>query len=285
MMGQEGGIGVLQGYEPFGSLLPGRNYSSSSYRFGFGGQEKDDEVYGAVGTSYTAEFWQYDSRIGRRWNLDPVFKAHESGYATFANNPIMFVDDNGNDTLVVHRSAKLESMKSGNADIYLVTFSVIQNGVEKAMDGVMYMYGDKEANKRGDNGLRAKNTYKLSWDQLSNHNGDAGWENTIRVTDFGVFIHPGVGTQDFEGCYGLCEQKPNEFSLGDTKYHSIDWQGSQDALQKVRDMYNEANGGESGGKLTGDKFILKSRSEAPIEKMDVRRTELPITSEPKEPVK
>lgn len=33
-----------QGYEPFGSLLPGRNYSSDSYRFGFNGKEKDDEV-------------------------------------------------------------------------------------------------------------------------------------------------------------------------------------------------------------------------------------------------
>ena len=33
-----------QGYEAFGSLLPGRNYSSGSYRFGFQGQDKDDEV-------------------------------------------------------------------------------------------------------------------------------------------------------------------------------------------------------------------------------------------------
>lgn len=59
--------------------------------------EKDDEVSGKV-NSYTAEFWQYDSRLGRRWNIDPVVKYHESPYATFANNPIWFIDPSGADT-------------------------------------------------------------------------------------------------------------------------------------------------------------------------------------------
>jgi hypothetical protein len=84
-----------QGYEPGGSLLPGRNYSSSTYNYGFNGQLKDDEVYGSTGTSYTAEFWQYDPRTGRRWNIDPVVKSWESGYATFRGNPIWFQDPNG----------------------------------------------------------------------------------------------------------------------------------------------------------------------------------------------
>ena len=34
-------VTLAQGYEPFGSLLPGRNYSSDAYRFGFQGQEKE----------------------------------------------------------------------------------------------------------------------------------------------------------------------------------------------------------------------------------------------------
>ena len=80
------------GYEPFGSLLPGRNYSSDSYRFGFNGQEKDDEVFGSTGTSMSAEFWQYDTRTGRRWNLDPVDKPWQSRYSTFSGNPIARVD-------------------------------------------------------------------------------------------------------------------------------------------------------------------------------------------------
>ena len=64
------------------------------YRFGFNGQMKDDEVSGA-GNSYTAEFWQYDGRLGRRWNIDPVVKDWQSPYATFDNNPIYFSDPSG----------------------------------------------------------------------------------------------------------------------------------------------------------------------------------------------
>ena len=57
-------------YYPFGVAQVGRNWSSSGYRFGYQGQEKTDEVSGQ-GNHYTAEFWEYDSRSGRRWNLDP----------------------------------------------------------------------------------------------------------------------------------------------------------------------------------------------------------------------
>lgn len=64
------------------------------YRFGFNGQEKDNEVSG-LGNSNTAEFWQYDSRLGRRWNVDPVDQIQLSNYSCFANNPIYFVDPDG----------------------------------------------------------------------------------------------------------------------------------------------------------------------------------------------
>ena len=54
--------------------LVGRKFSgSSSYRYGFNGQEKSTEIVPNE-SSYTAEFWQYDSRIGRRWNVDPIRK-------------------------------------------------------------------------------------------------------------------------------------------------------------------------------------------------------------------
>jgi hypothetical protein len=56
--------------------------------------EKDDEIYGN-GNLYTAEFWEYDARLGRRWNIDPVINPSESGYATFRNNPIVLTDPDG----------------------------------------------------------------------------------------------------------------------------------------------------------------------------------------------
>ncbi len=90
----EADVQSVQDYYAFGMQMPGRK-SSGGYRYGFNTQERSTEINE---NSYTAEFWQYDSRIGRRWNIDPVVKPNESPYATFANSPIWLTDHNGKDT-------------------------------------------------------------------------------------------------------------------------------------------------------------------------------------------
>lgn len=105
--------------------------SSPGYKFGFQGQEKDDEVFGATGTSMTAEFWQYDTRTGRRWNLDPVPQVSISDYAVFSLNPITNVDPLGNSaTKYEDKNGKvLGNTNDGNnstvtiADDHLAEFS------------------------------------------------------------------------------------------------------------------------------------------------------------------
>ncbi len=84
-------------YYPFGVQMPGRTWQQDEYRFGFNGQEKDDEIYGE-GNSTTAEFWQYDARLGRRWNVDPEALRYsmKSPYSGYSNNPIIFIDPAGN---------------------------------------------------------------------------------------------------------------------------------------------------------------------------------------------
>ena len=78
---------------PFGMQMPGRTYQgSSAYRYGMNGQEKDDEIFQGA---YTAEYWEYDSRIGRRWNIDPITYPSQSSYACFNNNPIKYADPMG----------------------------------------------------------------------------------------------------------------------------------------------------------------------------------------------
>jgi hypothetical protein len=75
--------------------MPTRKYSattSTTYRFSINGQEKDVELNENI---TTAMYWEYDSRIGRRWNVDPVLKIWESPYSCFSNNPILRVDPNG----------------------------------------------------------------------------------------------------------------------------------------------------------------------------------------------
>lgn len=82
-------------YYPFGMQMPGRKYTAAgAYRYGFNGQENSVEI--AEGLT-TAMFWEYDSRIGRRWNMDPVNKEYESPYSCFKNNPILLTDILGND--------------------------------------------------------------------------------------------------------------------------------------------------------------------------------------------
>jgi hypothetical protein len=69
-------------------------------------------VYGD-GKSYTAEYWQYDSRLGRRWNVDPVIKPSLSGFSTFANNPISFKDFYGLDSIFYKKDGSYEIRKGG----------------------------------------------------------------------------------------------------------------------------------------------------------------------------
>lgn len=73
--------------------------ATGGYRYFLNGQEADNEALGE-GVSLTADFWQYDTRLGRRWNVDPVFKEYESPYACFAGNPVWFADPNGDSVIV-----------------------------------------------------------------------------------------------------------------------------------------------------------------------------------------
>jgi hypothetical protein len=91
----EPNVVAAQDYDPFGMLLSGRSWEvGSGYRYGFNSQEQDDEVYGD-GNLNTAEFWEYDTRLGKRWNLDPVDNCTISRYATFYNNPVINIDIDG----------------------------------------------------------------------------------------------------------------------------------------------------------------------------------------------
>ena len=64
-----------------------------------------DEVSGD-GNHNTALFWEYDTRLGRRWNRDPKPNPSISDYVCFGNNPILLVDKNGADTSFTDADAK-----------------------------------------------------------------------------------------------------------------------------------------------------------------------------------
>ena len=84
-------------YYPFGMLMPNRHGQSENYRYGYQGSEKDNEVHGQNGSSYTTHFRQLDTRIGRWLSRDPLANKFpwQSPYVSMDNNPIKNNDKNG----------------------------------------------------------------------------------------------------------------------------------------------------------------------------------------------
>ncbi|MFB9095204.1 thrombospondin type 3 repeat-containing protein [Flavobacterium jumunjinense] len=76
-------------YYPFGMTLPGRTSTGNDYRYGFQGQEKDDELKGE-GNSLNYTFRMHDPRVGRFFAVDPLFRdyPYNSTYA-FSENRVM----------------------------------------------------------------------------------------------------------------------------------------------------------------------------------------------------
>ncbi|MCB9018840.1 MAG: hypothetical protein H6546_00755 [Chitinophagales bacterium] len=114
-------------------MMLGRTWDSgSSYRYGFNGQELENKVYN-YGQSYSAEFWQYDTRLGRRWNLDPIYKDFLSNYSVLSNNPIVRIDPIGaNDdgyTIDVEGNIEWASNEGGDEYDVLYTKEDYENGV------------------------------------------------------------------------------------------------------------------------------------------------------------
>ena len=62
-------------YYPGGMQMGNRKFVQgiSRYKYSLNGQEKETDLSDNI---TTALYWEYDSRIGRRWNVDPVFKEY-----------------------------------------------------------------------------------------------------------------------------------------------------------------------------------------------------------------
>jgi RHS repeat-associated protein len=72
--------------------------SAEEYLFGYQGSEKDNEVNSSNGSSYTTEFRQLDTRLGRWFSSDPVFQPWQSSYTSMDNNPVNLTDVLGDET-------------------------------------------------------------------------------------------------------------------------------------------------------------------------------------------
>jgi RHS repeat-associated protein len=168
-------VSSISYYYPFGAPIKGRSFSSAEYRFGFNTQEKDDEISGS-GNLYTAEYWEYNSRLERRWEKDPVVKHHESPYACYANNPIGFIDPNGADTgdvVVAFGGGDIEGKKdAGDVAPYIIKQMQVKHLNKEGGKGQafysQYWGTDPEDKKSLDNSTQAAYDFILG-----NYNKDA----------------------------------------------------------------------------------------------------------------
>jgi RHS repeat-associated protein len=86
----------ISDYSPFGVPLDGRTVSSEEYRFGFQGQEMDDEIKGE-GNSVNYKYRMHDPRVGRFFAVDPLTAKYPfySSYQFSGNRPIDAVELEG----------------------------------------------------------------------------------------------------------------------------------------------------------------------------------------------
>jgi RHS repeat-associated protein len=122
------GCRKLSYYEPEGALevnpiflggaleknAPSEKNRLNAYRYGFQGQEKDDEIKGS-GNSINYKYRMHDPRLGRFMSVDPLFKDYpwNSPYAFSENRVIDGID--------------LEGQEYLNTTVYQVELVVLEN--------------------------------------------------------------------------------------------------------------------------------------------------------------
>lgn len=85
-------------------LVPNRHASTDTYRYGFQGQEKDDEIKGIEGSSLNYTFRMHDPRAGRFFAVDPLTKKypHYTPYSFSGNKVIAFTELEGMEEFTIH---------------------------------------------------------------------------------------------------------------------------------------------------------------------------------------
>jgi RHS repeat-associated protein len=73
--------------------MPGRNASTGDYRYGFNGQETDDEITGSE-SHVSYKYRMHDARLGRFLSPDPYLSSFPAltPYQFAINSPIAFID-------------------------------------------------------------------------------------------------------------------------------------------------------------------------------------------------
>ena len=238
-------------YYPFGMLLPNRHGNSADYRYGFQGQEMDNEVKGE-GNSVNFKFRMHDPRVGRFLSLDPLAKSYawNSPYSFAMNMVTEYRELEGAEieTKMKLRIANYQAPKiQTTTDHYLkvvndtekkaiasipegvidgVSFT-LSSVVSSAIGGLSYGYG-KEIHGNGYKYMINIPTVGFSWESkygfyLEENKGINSPQESLRIVE-GVTTLIGVGE-----LLSLTKALPKTKSLLKSMHST-----AQDAVQSYR---------------------------------------------------
>src|SRR6202012_4793465 len=113
-------------YYPFGLTMAGISdkavkwgYAENKYRFNFGSELQNKEFSDGSGLElYDAQHRMYDQQLGRFGQIDPLtdFTQNYSGYMYVGNNPMLFCDPLGLDTVKIFGEGQ-HKIKIGKGDV------------------------------------------------------------------------------------------------------------------------------------------------------------------------
>jgi RHS repeat-associated protein len=131
--------------------MPSRSFSASSYRYGFGGHEKVDEVSGSGNTVDMGDRW-LDVRLGRTPSIDSKAGKYPgiSPYAYAVNSPLSVIDPDGNDVYLItvptsykspgHTYLAVDNYKQIKEDVVDKAGKVLQKKGDWVPDGTVTVY-------------------------------------------------------------------------------------------------------------------------------------------------
>lgn len=131
-------------YYAFGSPMPGRNFNSNNYKYGFNGKENDKETVGTGQGTQDYGMRIYNPALGRFLSVDPITNKYPelTPYQFASNRPISHSDLDGKEGW--------EEILAGVAIWEFVTGAtaiiVISNADIKPIKPISLTYDDKVAN-------------------------------------------------------------------------------------------------------------------------------------------
>ncbi|MEO9023277.1 MAG: hypothetical protein ABI237_18530 [Ginsengibacter sp.] len=216
-------------------------YGAISKTFGtnpvlaFNGQRKSTEI---SADAQTAEFWEYNGDVGRRWNVDPKLTTGISSYEAFLNNPIQYNDVKG-DTIfrpafmqhtfedplkmVLYKTPLGKQLldeysKSSKENIYFYAFDLkkestnFKNDNDAIMNTVSELSVKNNVNKKGD-------MFIANWDAKAREGG----EEQLHFLNSSGFNFKTNATINIIGLNTTNDQniKYDKYDLAFVMYHEI----------------------------------------------------------------